>query len=711
MRWLALLLLLASPVMAGDFGMADQGYLSRANGMDWDDDFEYGDAQDGLACDDADTDGAVIVAEDIDGDSELEQQIYVIPATGVDDSNCGGPNATDACASVQYVIDNRLNADADADTEDIICLVGTSNEQLELIDQDGVAGTKTRTAAGWEVYDFQYPSDPNVIMGADRDQDGSYPPHDTDDTAVFEGGTPTDYMTFMEFNAGSGSEDTDRWEFAHFTIKDYCTHTPVTDPNENCGAILKGSSDGISDHLYWHDLHLDSVNKEHAKGSFTIWLYELWGQEHTYHALENILGTDISGYAMRGSGGSINNYLRVRNITANHYGCGAIGEPNACPDGQNFRSSATGFKMWGKYTYVEFINNIIDTDADVWNAYNAQGTDINTCVQNIWIRNNLFIDFNVGVVIQGGFLGGCIQRHADEIHIDSNEYVLQNPNFNLIGSSNTFGMDDTTYYTQDVYYTNNIFRDESATYNQRMCFYVMGDSPVGGADPSGSTIIFSNNTCHSDDWDEVSSFRAIHIDTGGDQNHAYEIKNNIIAGGAADDLLYNVAPTLTIDSDYNIFEDNDVASVKSFYWRGTGYDTLAQFSAASGTDANSKGDGQNACDVTFTSALDLHLDSGDTCAQDEGTTTGDGMSSVFTNDFDDDTRPQNVLWDIGADEYASGYTPVGACCDAACEVTTDAACTDWRGAGTTCSSNPCGSPTEPIAGFAEGVSFKGVSKE
>ena len=68
------------------------------------------------------------------------------------------------------------------------------------IDNSGVAGFKGRTRSGSEARDFQYPNNPAMLIGWDKDNDGSYPPHDPDDTSVLFGGQPLCATHALEFD-------------------------------------------------------------------------------------------------------------------------------------------------------------------------------------------------------------------------------------------------------------------------------------------------------------------------------------------------------------------------------------------------------------------------------------------------------------------------------------------------------------------------------
>jgi len=327
---------------------------------------------------------------------------------------------------------------------------------------------------------------------------------------------------------------------------------------------------------------------------------------------------------------------------------------------------------------------------------------------------NRIANYNGGMTLGGGLVRGCSPvRNADNLVAAYNLLVLDNDYAPCSINSVAFGLngsyDDPEYFTEDIYVYNNMILDLSPTSNWGVCAYQNNDVPQGGSgDPSSSTFVFSGNTCYSDDWGNGPNQHVITIDIEDDKPRNWVISGNIFAGGTdGENLIYIDSPLESLTSDYNVFENSGDTS---FSYLGQTYGDLAQFAAASGTNANSKGEGQNPCFVSFLNEpSDLHLGTGDTCAQEAGTS----LSSYFTDDYDGDSRPQSTYWDIGADEYASGYTPEGACCDSGCSITTEVGCSgEWLGAGESCSPDPCAPPDIPsTSGLAEGVSISGVKKE
>jgi hypothetical protein len=98
------------------------------------------------------------------------------------------------------------------------------------------------------------------------------------------------------------------------------------------------------------------------------------------------------------------------------------------------------------------------------------------------------------------------------------------------------------------------------------------------------------------------------------------LKNNLVEGGTT-----NYSGTFSASSDYNASDDATDT--------GGAHDRTSQ----TFTFVNSGSD-------------DFHLASDDAGARDHGDDLS-GDSLAFENDIDDETRPYNSTWDIGADEY------------------------------------------------------------
>jgi len=361
-------------------------------------------------------------------------------------------------------------------------------------------------------------------------------------------------------------------------------------------------------------------------------------------------------------------------------------------------------KMWGgvlgPITHVEILDWELDFNPDAWNPLNLGQFDVaNSGTESVYFINNHMKDFGrYAFNIEGG--------DADDIRIignlvDSEDGYWEAPDDQAYGVFIEEGKTTNGSHVQDVIVANNIFMQD----NLKQCFLFLSGVPLADQpiDMSGVKV-FTNNTCvalASNAKGGVSFSGASSTDDFGN----YVFKNNIFYQPNSTDWLldYNHDGIESILSDNNVF----VTACASGCYRSYdgSYSTLSAWQSGSSLDGSS-----DDCTPTFVSASDYHLQTSDSCAQEAGVS----MSGYITEDYDGDSRPQGSLWDIGADEYESGYSPpTGACCDLGCSETLESACGGiWEGPDTTCDPDPCAPPEgDAVDGFAEGVTLSGVSKD
>ena len=223
-----------------------RGYQERACGFDMNNSLIYGEPED---CNVGDG-----VTLDPDSDGVNEDLIYVHSDTGSDMSGTESPAAPyRTLAHALGQADGPSNG-----AEDIIVFAGVgSPDEVDI----GVSGFKVRPCAGSEERDFQYPTNPVMLIGRDRDNDGEYPPFDTDDVAVLDGGQPHCLARAISFPEDPATSFV---EVAHFVVRDYGTCEGADIGSGFMSHDTK--TDEVSSHHYYHDLSIRDVNKATPNG-------------------------------------------------------------------------------------------------------------------------------------------------------------------------------------------------------------------------------------------------------------------------------------------------------------------------------------------------------------------------------------------------------------------------------------------------------------
>jgi hypothetical protein len=257
------------------------------------------------------------------------------------------------------------------------------------------------------------------------------------------------------------------------------------------------------------------------------------------------------------------------------------------------------------------------------------------CNQDIDIINNEFSNWGAGVNIQP-YDASCTTQYVDDVVIDRNliqgtAALSHGAVYVTTGSGN--------YHAQDVTITNNMMITSITDGWQAHILWQQG---TGGSGDIPGTVTIVNNTLSGNVggfWPGLMNFHG-----SGLAQQDWIIKNNIFQNVDTGEPLiwFDYAPTGAVIDD-NIYP----ASGSYWGWNDTQYSTLANWQTALGGCPGTGNDcAADRCTVSFVGSGDFHLQSGDTCAKDQGS----DQSSVTTWDYDGNPRPV-TNWDVGADEY------------------------------------------------------------
>jgi hypothetical protein len=524
------------PRLARFIAEQGKGYTARPCGFDMNRNGIIGEAADRLVGDGN--------TGDPDGDGVNEDMLYVDSESGSDETGDGSPGKP--FRTVQKALDT---ADGPEDgAEDIICIAGTFHETL-VMGQGGVPGHYVRDG-------FQFPQNPTMIIGWDKDGDGQYPPYDQDDTAVLDGRRTLSW-------AVANRKKLSYLEIAHLTVRDYGYQ------EDDCGAFkLFRWGDGSQSHVCIHDVELYAINKAEKDSSAKIVL-NFWGGPMTHVAFINNLVDEYSSYFCRGAPPDTAGRFRFQNNTLRMHGTPGV-------------SFVTGWKLWGHHRGVEILDNVLDSGAHAWKPLgHVSGIGVCQGTQDWTIRGNVLID--LGVTLQPFAAGYPFERTLDKIRIDGNVFRSTYAGWRWppIGIKIGGYKDAPAHQSvENVTITGNVFSTSARWGAAILC------SAGNGGGPQRGTITIAGNTI-SGPFDRSQAAIAVLAARGAaHRQNRFIIKNNLIAkAGDGLNVAVDYAPTDFV-ADENVYDPH-----AGFRWNNPKHwesVSFADWQAATSQDGNSK---------------------------------------------------------------------------------------------------------------------------
>lgn len=459
------------------------------------------------------------------------------------------------------------------------------------------------------------PSSRNKITAWDTDKDGDL----EEETFVLDGQNTRNIALQNLFG-----KKPDNIELSYIHFKNYYPDGGCGDDDE-LHFILMGCSGGTGCSDWWvHHCRFEDLGPRCNAGSHYI---AIQPQNAPNLLIEDNYFTGIYGFVMRYIDGAnirfLNNYVQVQ---------------------------TTGLKGWGEHLDSMVISgNIFDCDGNG----NPADTPGSTCLgQNaINLSNNARYS-----LISNNVFRDCVQCIAygtseDYGFRDNHGHVVEN---NVIHRTekvcNRYNapikLEDCSSYSlntgdsmelRDMVFRNNVinYYGKPASWNQGAAVEIMAGHPFDFA----SNFAFYNNSINGYRW-------AIHLDQCliDKKIQPYQLdglvmKNNLFSNIRDGFFMLNFDNTWDTVQPANVFSDYNAFYGKDYFgWDGV--KTFSTWQSATGLDSHSVW-----CLPAYADTILLRLDTADKCVKDAGTSI-----AGFTQDIDDDTRPQGKAWDMGADE-------------------------------------------------------------
>ena len=354
-----------------------RGYRERPCGFDLDDDLIFGEPDDDCNIGDG-------VTTDPDGDGIDEDIFYVDCQLGNDAT--GNGSATLPYQTIQFAL-NQTDGVSDG-AEDIIAFTGICSASDLSPKHGGLAQTKLQPATGSQEREWLLPSNPLMIIGWDKDNDGAYPPFDEDDISILDGSG-----LLTAFRMENTPLDAGRFEFAHFTAQKF---GEGTDSSVNAGGFMTVARP----YVYLHDLSLIDINRQARGRSNKNTLGMFTASDADYFIAQNLEVLNMGSRFTRGSPGGQGpddaGPFRFQSLTVTHHPC------DANPDIVEFDCYGHIAKIWGYNSGLEWLDSYFDYQPDnrvigVHSSQHGAGLIADPCTRNWLIRNNEFVDYRNSV--------------------------------------------------------------------------------------------------------------------------------------------------------------------------------------------------------------------------------------------------------------------------------------------------------------------------